>query len=58
MAKILFIQLQQVAFPGLYYICDAVKAAGHTYDVIATNDSRILLHMPRCSVLTVLVFPI
>jgi radical SAM superfamily enzyme YgiQ (UPF0313 family) len=37
MARILFLQPQQFAFAGLYYICGTLKSAGHDYDVLATN---------------------
>ncbi len=40
MARILFIQPQQVAFPGLYYICGALREAGHTYSVAAPSDPK------------------
>ncbi len=34
MGHILFVQSQTFAYPGLYYICGALKAAGHTYKVL------------------------
>ena len=42
MASILFLQMQQFAYPGLYYICGALKSAGHRYDVLATNRPSII----------------
>jgi len=42
MARILFIQTQPVAFPGLYHICGTLKSAGHQYDVLATNRFNII----------------
>lgn len=33
MAHVLFLQLQTFAFPGLYALCGALRAAGHTYRV-------------------------
>jgi radical SAM superfamily enzyme YgiQ (UPF0313 family) len=38
--KILFIQLQQFAYPGLYYLAGALRASGHRYELIATNRSE------------------
>lgn len=35
MAKILFIQMQKYAYPGLYYLCGALREAGHDYRVIS-----------------------
>lgn len=37
MARILFLQPQQYAYPGLYYICGALKKTTHHYRVLATN---------------------
>lgn len=37
MARILFLQPQQYAYPGLYYICGALKRTSHPYRVLATN---------------------
>jgi len=37
MARILFVQLQQFPFPGLYYICGALRSSGHEYRVLPTN---------------------
>ena len=34
MARMLFIQTQKYAYPGLYYLCGALKAAGHDYRVV------------------------
>ncbi|MCW8915411.1 MAG: B12-binding domain-containing radical SAM protein [Magnetovibrio sp.] len=34
MGKVLFIQTQKYAYPGLYYLCGALKEAGHEYQVI------------------------
>lgn len=34
MAKVLFIQTQKYAYPGLYYLCGALRDAGHEYRVI------------------------
>ncbi|MEO5378192.1 MAG: B12-binding domain-containing radical SAM protein [Magnetococcus sp. DMHC-6] len=31
MARIVFAQTQLFAYPGLYYLCGALKSAGHTY---------------------------
>ena len=39
MARILFLQPQQYAYPGLYYICGALKKTSHAYRVLATNRS-------------------
>lgn len=46
MARMLFVQLQQFAYPGLYYICGALRSSGHQYEVIATNRmAKILDHI-------------
>jgi anaerobic magnesium-protoporphyrin IX monomethyl ester cyclase len=37
MARMLFLQVQQFAYPGLYYLCGALRSAGHQYEVIASN---------------------
>jgi radical SAM superfamily enzyme YgiQ (UPF0313 family) len=37
MARVLFVQLQQFAFPGLYHLCGALREAGHGYEVVASN---------------------
>ena len=42
MSRILFIQTQQYAYPGLYYICGALKAAGHQYKVHAGNRFDVI----------------
>ena len=39
MSHILFVQSQTFAYPGLYYICGALKAAGHTYKVLIAKTS-------------------
>ncbi len=38
MGKILFIQMQKYAYPGLYYLCGALKAGGHDYRVVHATD--------------------
>jgi radical SAM superfamily enzyme YgiQ (UPF0313 family) len=47
MARILFTQLQPYAYPGLYYICGALKAAGHKYEVIAGNNFEYMADRVR-----------
>ncbi len=42
MARILFVQTQSFAYPGLYYICGALKSAGHDYNVLAGNRYKII----------------
>ncbi|OGQ96071.1 MAG: hypothetical protein A2521_13255 [Deltaproteobacteria bacterium RIFOXYD12_FULL_57_12] len=37
MARILFLQPQQFAYAGLYYICGTLKSVGHQYSVLAAN---------------------
>ncbi len=50
MARILFVQTQQYAYAGLYYICGALKTAGHEYDVITGNRfDRIIKHIQAFS---------
>ncbi len=46
MARILFIQTQQIAYAGLYYICGVLKSKGHQYDVIVHNRfEKIVSHI-------------
>lgn len=40
MAKILFLQPQQFAYAGLYYICGTLKETCHQYKVLATNQLK------------------
>ena len=40
MARILFIQLQQFPYPGLYYICGTLRSSEHQYHVLASNRLR------------------
>ncbi len=41
-ARILFIQTQPFAYPGLYYICGTLKSAGFEYDVLTGNYYKII----------------
>ena len=43
MGRILFVQSQTFAYPGLYYICGALKSAGHEYRVLVTADENDVL---------------
>ncbi|MFC1743612.1 B12-binding domain-containing radical SAM protein [Candidatus Riflebacteria bacterium] len=40
MARILFVLPQQYAYPGLYYICGALRDCGHKYSVIANDNQK------------------
>jgi len=42
MARILFLQPQQFAYAGLYYICGTLKSVGHQYSVLAANRPEII----------------
>lgn len=57
MARILFVQLQPYAYPGLYYICGALKASGHEYEVIAGSDFAVATAKVRAFNPSVIGFP-
>ena len=40
MGRILFLQNQTFAYPGIYYICGALKARGHEYRVLLAADRQ------------------
>lgn len=40
MARVLFFQNQIYAYPGVYYLCGALKATGHTYKVVAGTQAQ------------------
>lgn len=42
MARILFLQPQQFAYAGLYYICGTLKTTVHQYKVCATNQTKTI----------------
>lgn len=43
MARILFAQPQKVAYPGLYYICGALRESGHEYRVVVPSSPSELV---------------
>ena len=57
MKKILFIQLQEFAFPGLYYLCGALKEKNTPYGVIATNRLPLIVQKIREFKPAVAAFP-
>ena len=42
MSHILFVQSQTFAYPGLYYICGALRTAGHTYKILISENSFLV----------------
>lgn len=42
MARILIVQTQQFPYAGIYYICGALKSAGHEYKVLASNNYNLI----------------
>jgi len=57
MARILFLQVQLFPYPGLYYICGALKAAGHEYRVAAGNHPEAVEREIRAFRPQVIGFP-
>jgi len=57
MGRILFIQIQPYAYPGLYYICGALKSKGHSYEVLASDNRQVIAEKIRAFQPDVIGFP-
>jgi len=57
MGHILFVQTQAFAYPGLYYICGALKDSGYQYNVMVSADHLSILEYIKIHRPTVVGFP-
>ncbi len=57
MGHILFVQTQAFAYPGLYYICGALKESGHQYQVLVSANPLSILEQIEIHQPTVVGFP-